>query len=132
MKRISRNKQRAQEHRRVSLLDDLAEFEQFQEEILPALRQALKEGKTAEDIYKMASSAAAARSVSIALREQDSTKALAAIRDILDRDQGKAKERMEHEHKYGKLKEEELDALLLSEAAASDTTEEDEEPGLPH
>jgi hypothetical protein len=103
-------------HRRI---DDLIAFEEFQEEILPALRMALKEGKSAEEIYKMATAAAAARVVTIAVKEQDSSKALAAAKEILDRDGGKAVERKEVKHKYSELKDDELDALLLSETTTT-------------
>jgi hypothetical protein len=107
----------------VSALDRLAAFEEFQEEILPTLRGALKEGKTAEDIYKLVQAHAAARTATIALTERDPAKALSAIKDILDRSGGKPTERREVEHKYSKLKDEELDSLILSEI--SDVTEDD-------
>lgn len=113
----------ATEFKMAKTIDQLSQFEEFQNEILPFLKKALKEGATAEDIYARAQALAAARTVSIAATEQDSTKAMAAIRDILDRTQGKAKERTEVEHKYSKLKDEELDALLLSEAATLDEDE---------
>lgn len=100
-------------------LDDLAAFEEFQAELLPALRGAIQAGKTADDIYKMAEAMAAARAVTIAATEKDSGKALAAIREVLDRSKGKATERREIAHKYEKLKDEELDALILSELAES-------------
>lgn len=122
----------AQEHRRISLIDDLAEFDSFRNELLPALRQALKDGKSAEDIYSMASAAAAARAVTIAVKEEDSGKALAAIKEILDRDKGKAKERQEVTHKLEKLPEEQLDALLLSKLGSLEEGEADTDEALAH
>jgi signal recognition particle receptor subunit beta len=111
------------EYAMASALDKLAAYEEFCKDILPSLQKAIKEGRSAEDIYKMAESIAAARAVTIAATEQDSGKALAAIKDIMDRTQGKAKERVETTHKYEKLKDEELDALLLSQGAELDSDE---------
>jgi hypothetical protein len=65
-------------------------------------------------MYAWAESYAAARSISIALTETDSTKALSGVKEILDRSKGKAKERVDVEHRYSKLKDEEIDALLES------------------
>lgn len=107
-------------------LDELEAYEEFTKEILPKLRQAIKKGKSAEDIYKMAQAAAAARAVTIAVTEADPTKAMTAIKDILDRSGGKATERTEVTHKYENLKEEQLDSLLLSELGTLDDTSTDE------
>lgn len=113
------------EHLMVSALDRLAAYEEFEESILPSLRKAMKEGKTDIEIYNMVRGAAAARTATIALTERDPAKALSAIKDILDRTGGKATERREIEHKYSKLKEEELDSLLLSELGGVDVEDDD-------
>lgn len=112
-----------QERKMVKLLDDLREFESFRNEILPKLQKMLKEGASAQKIYEFAQSYAAARAVSV-LMDPDSTKALAAAKDILDRTIGKPKERHEHEHKYSQLKDEELDALLTSRLKEVEELEE--------
>lgn len=104
-----------QEERTIEALGDLAEFERFQAEVLPKLRDAvLNKGASAKDILDMVQTVAAARLGTMVVTEQDSGKALAAIKDILDRTQGKATEKREISHKFEKLKEEELDALLQS------------------
>lgn len=109
-------------------LDDLAEFEDFKESILPVLQQALKDGLTAEQIYTKFQAYAAARTVSIVAREVDSGKALAAIREVLDRSAGKAVERTEVTHKMEKLPDAQLDALIRSklEATEADDAETEE------
>lgn len=115
------------ENRMVSAIDNLAAFEEFQDEILPELRKMLKVGASAEAIYKKATAVAAARAVSIAVRDPDSSKALSAIKEILDRSGGKATERQEVSHKLEKLPDEQLDALLLSKLQEADEHVEDED-----
>ena len=117
------------------MLDKLAQFEEFNKTILPQLRAMLKEGAKSEDILEFSRAHAAARIVSIAATEADSTKALAASRDILDRTMGKAVERHEQTHKFAKLDDNALDALVISKlkeaelpqlAASSQDDEEDD------
>lgn len=103
-----------QESAMTRMLDELTEFQEFQQ-LLPALRRALVDGKDAGEIYDDFSNMAAVRTVQIALLEQDSGKALSAIKDILDRTQGKAVERKEVKHKFSDLPDDDLDAILLSE-----------------
>jgi hypothetical protein len=107
------------QHQMARALDDMEEFHKFREELLPVLRQALTSGMTAEEIYTKFQAYAAARTVSIAATEIDSGKALAAIKDILDRTQGKAKERSEVTHRLANAPEEQLDALIMSKLAAA-------------
>lgn len=110
-------------------LDRRAAFEDFEDEILPKMRKMLREGRTAEEITAFAQAYAAARVVTIALSDADSGKALAAAKDVLDRTQGKAKERTETTHKFEKLKDEELDSLILSRLKEEGSDEdEDREP----
>ena len=116
---------RKQETRMLSTLQELDEFYKFREEILPVLRKALKDGLSAEDIYAKYQSYAAARAVSIAATEIDSGKALSAIKDILDRSGGKAKERSEVTHKLADLPEEQLDSLILSKLKGAQDEDED-------
>jgi phosphotransferase system HPr-like phosphotransfer protein len=110
-KKSGRNRS-SSDHFMTKNLDDLAKYEEFCSEVLPKLRDALVKGQSAEDIYKMAAGAAAARNVTIALTSQDEGKALTAIKDILDREQGKARERLDITGKLEKLPEEQLDAAL--------------------
>lgn len=104
-----------QEDRMLRSLDKLADFQEFQAEILPALRNDLKAGFTAQELYEKYQALAAARTISIVMQDKDSAKALAASKDILDRTLGKAKERTEVTHKLERLPDEQLDSLLLSE-----------------
>jgi hypothetical protein len=100
-----------------ALMDEISAFDEFKNEVLPSLRADLKKGLTADEIYKKYQHLAAARNITIAMTEQDSSKALAAIKDVLDRAGGKAKERKEIDLKYSNLPEDQLDALLKSKAA---------------
>lgn len=113
------------ESRMIGHIDELNAFEEFKESVLPQLRADLRKGLSAEQIYKKYQHLAAARNVTIALTEADSSKALAAVRDILDRSQGKAKERQEVTHKLEKLPEDQLDALILSKAKEMGLSEEE-------
>lgn len=97
-------------------IDKLREFEDFQEKLLPALRGQLKAGVTSEQLYQLYAAVATARQITIALTEADPGKALSAIVDIQNRALGKPKEKLEVEHKYSKLTDDELDALLASRA----------------
>lgn len=97
-------------------LDDLAEFEEFKNTLLPAVRKDLSSGMSAKDILKKYAAIAAARTVTIAALEVDSGKALAAAKDIIDRAEGKPKEAVTHTHIYENLTDDELDAQILSRA----------------
>ncbi len=94
-------------------------------QVLPILSRAIKEGWTKEELRQHPQIALLmeARKISIAIFEPDSGKALAASKDIADRVEGKAKERVETTHRYEGLKDEELDALLASEEATLERNE---------
>jgi hypothetical protein len=96
-------------------LDQLAEFESFKADILPKLRQFIKEGKTASEIYSWAQSYLAAKTVTLALASKDEKTALGAIKEALDRGVGKAADKVEITQRYEQLSDEELEALLQSE-----------------
>jgi hypothetical protein len=68
-----------------------------------------------------------ARLVTEALTNADATKAIAAIKELSDREWGKATEHKEIAHKLGRLEEKELDAILLSEIEATPLDEPEEE-----
>lgn len=104
-----------QQNNMVSAIDRLRAFEEFETLLLPQLRADLKAGLTADEIYKKYEHLAAARSVTIAMSEQDSAKALSAVKEIRDRNSGKAVEKKEVTHKLNQLPDEQLDALLLTE-----------------
>lgn len=108
-------------------LDDLSEYEEFKATILPAIQKALLEGASAKDIYKKFAPLAAARTVSIVAKEVDSGKALAAAKDIMDRAEGKAAEKITHTHHYENLSDDELDAQIVSRAEEAVTRAEGSE-----
>lgn len=112
--RKRRAKENKMEEKMIRSMDDLTEFEEFREAVLPALRKDLAAGMSAEEIQKKYAAYAAARTVSIATTSQDDQKALAAARDIQDRALGKAVERKKITHEMENAPEEELDAYLLS------------------
>lgn len=106
------------------LLQDLALFEQFREEVAPAMRAMVLRKAPPKEIRAMFESLLEARKVTIALTARDPAKALAAIRDIQDRQEGKAVERREIKHQLGALRDEEVDALLLSKLKEVEDTSE--------
>lgn len=104
------------EARFIKALDQYREFEAFKETVLPSIQQDLYEGKlTASELYKKYEALAAARAISIAATEEDSGKAISAIKDILDRSQGRAVEKREVNHRFENLSDEELEALVMTE-----------------
>ena len=80
---------------------------------LPAIRQALLKGLNSEQILKKFEPIVAARLVQLGVTGGESA-ALGAIKELMDRTQGKAVQKQEHTHKLAKLPEEELDAVLQS------------------
>lgn len=118
-KRPRRNKVEAA---MVRSLDELAEFQKFQEAILPVLRQAIQEKWSAEKIWSDPTTQAllAAQAVTIGLGNADQGKALSAIMSVMDRTIGRPKEKQEIVHKVEKLKDSELDALLTTHLADLD------------
>ena len=100
----------------VRSLDELREFEKFRDEVLPALQVDLRKGLTAKQLRSKYATILTARMISIAVAEMDSGKATTAIKDILDRDEGKAVEQKITRHKFENLSDEQLDAIILSEA----------------
>jgi hypothetical protein len=109
-------------------LDKLAAFQDWSADILPRLRKMLANPDvTPEDILEFSKAYAVAKVATIAFTDDDNARALSAAKDLLDRSLGKAKERQEVEHKFGKLKEEELDALIESRLAEASTADDADE-----
>lgn len=102
------------EDRMVRSLDRLRQYEDFCTNVLPALQRDLSAGMTPEQLRAKYASYLEARKLTVALADPDAGKALTAIKDIQDRLEGKPKERVEHHHKLEKLKDEELDSIVLS------------------
>lgn len=109
----------------VGALDKLAEYESFCDDILPILRRAIKEKWSKEKIQSDPTIQAilVAKQITVAVTERDSAKALAAIKDVRDREEGKAVERREVKHQLQDLPDEQLDALLQSKLKEADEDE---------
>lgn len=112
---VAKNRRKEYAKRRQErVLNKLAAFEEFNASFPDSVKRMLLDGATPEDVLDKHKSMVAARIVSIAMTEQDSGRALAAAKDVLDRTQGKAIERQQVEHKFGRMDEDQLDALLIS------------------
>ncbi len=96
-------------------LDDLALYEEMMGGVLAPVRKDLQDGMESEALLEKYAKFAAARVVTIATTDLDSGRALAAAKDILDRSKGKAVERKQIAHKFERLDERQVDAILLSE-----------------
>jgi len=121
-----KNKKRREAYGREQVLDKLAAFEEFTQDILPKLREMMKAGADSESMRAQVAPYLTAKALTLALKEQDSARALALIKDQLDRVEGKAKERVENTHKFQNMPEQDLDALLLSKLKGSESLLEDE------
>jgi hypothetical protein len=99
-------------------IDNLAEYEDFRESILPAIRGDIRDGLTAAQIQEKYNLDVVARQISIALSENDSARALKAIQDLRNRVEGTPVQRVEQKHKLENMDEDQLDALILSKAEA--------------
>jgi len=109
----------------VDQLDELALFQEFQQDMLPKLRDLVKKGAKSDEILELGRALAAGRLITIAATEEDSGRALAAIKEVLDRKDGKVTERKEITHTMAKLKDEDLDALVLTALQEADGGQED-------
>jgi glucuronate isomerase len=106
-----------QENDMVKMISNLAEFEKFKDEVLPALRKDLLSGMDAKQLREKYIALAQARQISIAVGSVDEAKSLTAIQSIIDRTEGKATEHKTVKHQFADLKDTELDAILASEEA---------------
>ncbi len=103
-------------------LDLLSEYDSYATEVAPILRQAVTQGWSPDKIFKHFQSYLAARAVTIALNDKDSGKALAALKDLMDRSVGKATEKIETTHRLEKLGDADLDKMLASLVSESELT----------
>lgn len=103
-------------------LDTLADYEDFTSTFLPALQKDLRAHLSMDQILKKYEPVIAARLVQLGVTA-DGSVALGALKEILDRTQGKAVQKQEHTHKLARLKDEELDAMLASKLAKSGVIE---------
>lgn len=103
-------------------LDDLAEYESFREAFAPEIRRALAAGMTGEAIIAKFKPMAMARLAQIGIAGEAKI-AVGAIRELLDRTDGKPAAKVEHTHKLARLSDEELDALVESQTKALEAIE---------
>ncbi len=118
-----RNSSAPAERAQARLHKDLAEFEDYKT-ILATIRKDIKAGMTQKELAKKYAPLAQARIISEMLTTDNSTAALAAAKDMLDRVEGKATEKKEVTHRFKDMAEDELDAILKSEEADLKETEE--------
>ena len=97
-----------------TVLDELTFFQEFKAELLPDLRKLITGGAPTKEILERARALATARLASLAALETDSRTALVAIKELMDRLDGKATERKEIKHSMEQLRDEELDALVMT------------------
>lgn len=112
---------------RTRSIDDLALHDELMLGVLGSVKNDLAAGLSPDKIYAKYGALAAARMVSIAATEADSGKAMMAIKDILDRQYGKATERKEIRHKLENVDPKQLDAILISELEGLSVDEADGE-----
>lgn len=117
---------RGNEDRILSLCDELNQFEWFKETVLPALQKDLRDGADAESLRTKFHALVQAQMITTALASPDAKARLTAAKDILDRTEGTATQKIEQTHKLDKLPEAELDAMLLSAINKGALKDEDE------
>lgn len=103
-----------EEKKAAELHKRLQEFEDFETEILPALRADVKSGMSAEQLRKKYESLVQARQITDALTAA-AGKAAGSVKDLLDRTSGKPTEKKEVTHRFKDMSDAELDAVLASE-----------------
>ncbi|MFN7684600.1 MAG: hypothetical protein ACK5QT_04220 [Oligoflexia bacterium] len=107
-----RQKHDSEEEKIVRSIDDLAEFEDFKQALLPKLRKMVLEGWSADRIRLEVGPYIAARIAGMALLGPvKSASTLKAAQDTLDRLEGKAVQRVEQKTIYAQMSKKELAAL---------------------
>lgn len=110
----TRQKHDSEEERMARMMDDVAEFEEFRQSLLPKLRRAVLEGWSADKIRREVGPHVAARVASMALLgPARSGITMKAAQDTLDRLEGKPIQRQETLHHHTQMTKKELAALVL-------------------
>ena len=94
-------------------LDKLAEYEMFDSSILPQLQKMVVENWSPDKIRKAFAPLMQARMVQMALGDSKSPNTMKAVKDILDRHEGTAVQRVDNVTTYAKMDRRELAALAL-------------------
>lgn len=103
------------DNRMAKMIDDLAEFEDFRQTVLKAIRKDISKGLSAKELREKYAAIVQGRLLTDALTTEDVGKAAFIGKDIIDRVEGKATEKKEVTHKFSEMKDDELDAILKSE-----------------
>ena len=127
---------RKEENSRLEMVHDIMKYKGFIKDVPEELRKVILEGRDAPHIYKKFSNLAAVRAIQIIMTNPDDKIALAAAKEILDRQYGRATERKHIKHELEDASDDHLRAILASETTdldALDVTseahaEENEEP----
>lgn len=106
-------KKNATEDAMIRGLDQLAGYENFRRDVAPYIQKALQEGWSTEKLLNSVQELAAAKLIELALGTPSKSQML-ALKELLDRTQGKPTEKIEVKTKYDKMGDRELDALLTS------------------
>lgn len=109
-----RKSNRPEEHDQSDLHDALKAFDTFRQELLPMLQEDILKGTPPEALRKKYLSYLTARQIQIGLTDPQSANALAAIKDLQDRTEGKPAQTNINVNKYEQLSDEQLDAAVLS------------------
>lgn len=110
----TRQKHDSEEERMARMMDDMAEFEEFKQSLLPKLRRAVLEGWSADKIRREVGPYVAARVASMALLgPARSGTTMKAAQDTLDRLEGRPIQRQETLHRYAPMSKAELAALTF-------------------
>lgn len=110
---------------RAATIDDLALYDDLFNGALKGLKEDIARGMDAISLAKKYASLAQARIVTTALTDPDSSKALAASQDVVNRAHGKATERRELRHALAESSDSELDAIINSKMAQLGTSDDD-------
>lgn len=101
------------ENAMVRALDQLAGYENYRRDVAPHIRKLMESGASAQKILDSAKELAAVKLVEKALGGTGKDQ-MVALKELLDRTEGKATEKIEIKNKYDRLGDDELDALLAS------------------
>jgi hypothetical protein len=116
-RRNTRNSGQQQQREAAERLDELSEFEEFRREVLPELRRMMYRHASAKEIAEFTRARMLARAATLALTSPDEKVALSALKEVLDRGDGKATETKKIE--MNQMSDAELDALIKAELEAA-------------
>lgn len=102
-------------------LDKLAIVEDLMMDLPAELQKDVMKGMKPQEMRKKWSTMLTAKAIAIGLTAKDEGKALSAIKDLADREEGRAVERKDVTHHLEKLSDKELDAILKTDLSDAET-----------